>query len=453
MLRTKGQIARAERNRSQQVTTFRMRSTTYLPVDRHLPDGTLECWPAGSGRASAGLEGVTPVITGDAKCPAVVTDCRLCGRPILDAWAERAIPRRFCRECRAASRPSRDRASGLPASEQDRDFHATLRQLMALEGYTIRGLARHVTERIGVPLNAATLGAWHNGLSLPADPLDSAALRALELALELELGDLALLFPPPEPATQRTSRRQLPEPSRPLTDYAGVGQTDPGTLQEAAARLQAAVRTVTGCQRVIVVELDSHHHVGVDRRPQYSETTLTVRAMHDLVDCYWFVHAFTEDGTATVHDMENCQVVRRLAEHPQLSAVELVFPRSLSRGDYHTFKFRVDYRYRDNGHGPRDEPPFFARAIPSPLETANLHVSFDVPPLNLYECRWHLQHIQPAQAIDRRPLQAGTEQARLRLTHPVPAAYGWIWNWPPPETLDSIEQSGPVVSPGSQLDG
>src|SRR5215475_6418589 len=343
----------------------------YLPhtcVERRLLGGALECWPS-PGVGPAGLaQGVTFVIASYAD-----TDCRLCGNPIRDEWGERAIPRRFCHGCREASRPHSDGTSGLLASEKDHDFHATVRQLMAVQGYTIRGLARHVTEHIGVPLNAATLGAWHNGLSLPADPLDSAALRALELALELELGDLALLFPPPEPATQRTSRRQLPAPPRPLTDYAGAGSTDPGTLQEAHARLEAAVRIVTGCQRVIVVELDSHHHVGADRRPQYSETKLTVRAMHDLVDCYWFVHAFTDDGAATVHALENCQVVRRLAEHPQLGAVELVFPSALSRGDYHSFGFRVDYSYHD-GRRLQDESPFYARAIQIPLETAKLRI-------------------------------------------------------------------------------
>jgi hypothetical protein len=383
------------------------------------------------------------VTEGSAALQPVVGVCRACGQPIEIDWEYREWPRHLCSDCRADSlrlpmAHSLGRSEGLPD---------VLRRLMTFQGHTIRGLARYITAVLGVPVSATTIGAWQSGRSLPTDPLDSAALRALELALDLELGDLALLFPPREPATQRTSQRPWPTPVRPLTDYAAAGSR--GTdLQQTFTELQAAVRAVTGSQRVIVVELDSHHHVGTDRRRKYSRTKLTVRAMHDLVDCYWFLHAFTCNGTATVRPLDNCQAVRDLREGP-LNAVELVFPKTLSRGDYHTFAFAVDYEYDDDDREPRDEPPFFARAIPIPLETAGLHVSFDAPPQDPDECQWDLHDIDPARPIARRRLRHGIQKASQYLKAPKPAAYGWTWTWPP-ETLDNVEkpdQSSMVATP------
>lgn len=359
----------------------------------------------------------------------VVGRCRVCGKPIAREPEQRGRPRLYCSAaCRAKGRQLPMETAAVRRKSGGNDFAAVLREGVSRHGHSLRVLARLVEER-GGQISAAGLGAWLNGTSTPADPVESSTLRALELVLGLQLGDLALAFPVSEEATMRTSERRLPDRPEPLTRYAGGGSTDLDDLLEAAARLQEAVLAVTGSQRVIVTSLRSHYHIGVDRLPVRSETTLTVRAMHDLVDCYWFLHAFTGTGSTSVEAVAGCERRRCLSELRDLNAVELVF-QPLSRGQLHTFTFAVNYHYGDDPAAV-DEPPFFARAIPNPIRAAELRVSFDVPPTRLYECRWALGHIQPADPVAEREL--GPDSAvSVELREPRPGAYGWRWLWSDP---------------------
>jgi hypothetical protein len=358
---------------------------------------------------------MSTVINGDRRTVSGTGGCRLCGNPVTPG--ERGRPSVFCDSCRKTGGRTR---AGSPARGDTARFSRALRDGMKEHGFTLRSLARYTSE-LGAPVSLSALAKWVDGRSAPADPLDSPPLRALELAFERDIGDLSLLFEPSKPATERTSQRIA---QRPLTEFAGGLTNDSDGLHAAADELQDWIRSVTGPQRVLVQKVGTETTIDVHRRLRSTTSTLTVRAMHDLVDCYFFMHAFTAGAMPEVVAEKGCEVSpRKPSNHPQLKAVELIFPEPLDRGDKHSFSFTVHYPETD------DEPTFYARAFPSPLAEVALGISFAVAPQQLNECRWALGSTGSGKEIESRTLPPGSREAAITLSPPRPAGLGWTWTW------------------------
>jgi hypothetical protein len=338
--------------------------------------------------------------------------CRGCGDPLPEVGYGR--PRVFCIGCREKGvRGPRDETVGGDAARLSRELHAGMHE----HGFGLRSLAREA-RRLGAPISVSALSDWVRGTSVPADPLDSPPLRALELALEKQTGDLSLVFTPPEPPPESPSKRA----ARPLTDYV-CPSAEPESLSAASEQLQDLIKKFTGSQRVLVVEITTECRIDADHRFTSATHTLEVRAMNEDADNYWHRHAFTAAGKPTITANDGCSVARQRSNNDGIEAIELVFPAPLKRGDRHRFSFTVDYP------NERNEATFYARAFHSPLAGATLKISFEAPPRELFECRWSLETIQPGDEVESTELDASWGRAVLSLRPPLVGARGWRWSW------------------------
>ena len=341
--------------------------------------------------------------------------CRVCGKPLTQP--DRGRPPVLCDTCRKGVK----RASVGAATGDAGRFSQALRHGMQQHGFTLRALARHVGE-LGGSISPGALGRWVDGRSVPSDPLDSQSMRALELLFERQIGDLSLIFEPTEPAVEPTSERVAQQP---LTEFAGGPADDLEALHAAARALQEWIRKVTGPQRVLVQKVGTETAIDTNRRLKSTTSFLTVRAMHDLVDCYFFPHAYTAGPMPKVEAREGCEVSpRELRNHPQVEAVELIFPKALERGETHTFSFTVHYP-----EGEDEEETYYGRAFPSLLAEVSLKISFEIPPQRLRACRWPLGSTGSGPEIESRELPPGTREAEITLSPAPLAGLGWSWRW------------------------
>lgn len=338
--------------------------------------------------------------------------CRGCGKPLPDRSHGR--PPVFCVNCtkNGIRSPLDDSVDG-DAARLSRALHEGMDE----HGFSLRGLAREAG-RLGAPISVSALADWVRGASVPADPLDSPPLRAVELALERETGDLSLMFAPSEQPIEPPSRRT----ARPLTDYVGPS-AEPESLSAASEALQDLIKKYTGAQRVLVVEIQTECRIDAQHRFASATHTLDVRAMNDYGDNYWHRHAFTADGKPEVEAGEGCSVARQRSNNDGIEAVELVFPAPLKRGQRHTFSFTV--KYPDE----RNEATYYARAFHSPLAAATLKLYFEVPPRELFECRWDLKAIQEGEEVERTAVAPGVGPIVLSVLPPLVGARGWRWSW------------------------
>jgi hypothetical protein len=227
-----------------------------------------------------------------------------------------------------------------------------------------------------------------------------------------------LLFDPTDTSDDPPSQRT----ARPLTDYVGP-PTGHESLTAAAEVLQNLIKKITGSQRVMVVEVTTECHIDAKHHFASATHTLVVRAMNNDADNYWHRHAFTATGKSHVTADFGCSVARQRSKNDGIEAVELVFPTLLERGQRHRFSFTVHYPWEGN------EATYYARAFHSPLAAATLKLSFEVPPRELYECRWDLEAIEEDHELESRPLDPRPGRAELPIKPPLVGARGWRWSW------------------------
>jgi hypothetical protein len=338
--------------------------------------------------------------------------CRGCGKTLPDTGHGR--PPVFCVNCRRNGvRGPVDESVDGDAARLSRALHRAMDE----HGFGLRSLAREAG-RLGAPISVSALADWVHGTSVPADPLDSPPLRAIELALEKETGDLSLVFTPPAPPAEPPSQRT----ARPLTDYVGPS-AEPDSLTAASEDLQELIKRFTGSQRVVVVETTTECRIDARRQFATATHTLVVRAMNDYADNYWHRHAFTAAGKPEIVAGEGCSVARQRSNNDGIEAVELVFPAPLKRGERHLFSFTVKYP------SERNEATYYARAFHSPIAAATLRIFFEIPPRELSECRWDLTMIQEGAETERAALNPTAGYAALSVEPPLVGARGWRWSW------------------------
>jgi hypothetical protein len=347
-----------------------------------------------------------------------------------DGRRRRGRPRVFCSErCRLGDRRARAAVDPALRREQVDAFAGSVRAAIEARGLSLRGLERLLLNSYGGPLasSVATLSAWQTGASAPPRTLTGRSrVLALERCLGLPAGDLALLMP---------GGAVVPAPRPPAR---------PEGLAGRRSRLEHLVTGRTGLQQVLPVSLTKDHRLGASRRPLCTRITLEVRAVHDGVDRYWFVHATDVRLDPTVVDTTGCQSGERVPEPPgpppvpaelRLTALELVFDRPLARGERHSFSFLIQY---DTDHALPRTLPLFRHVAVQPCERIDLRVSFDrrSVPEEVRQCRWRLRDMAETW-IRTRP---GCLCYQLVVTDPAPGGYGWRWLWGP--TLDSVAGIG-----------
>lgn len=344
----------------------------------------------------------------------------------------RGRPRVFCSErCRLGDRRARTAVDPAERREQIAAFATAVRAGIARRGLSLRDLeAVLVAEYGALASSVATLSAWQTGASSPPrTPTGRSRVLALERCLGQPAGDLALLIP---------GGAAVPPP-RPPARLDGLACRH--------ARLKHLVTDLAGPQQLLPVALTKDYRLGASRRPLCARITMRVRAAHDGVDRYWFLDASDARLHPTVVEATGCGMGRYVTEpeapapvpaDQRLVAAELLFDRTLARGEHHEFSFLV--QYDAELAAPRMAEPLFRHVQVQPCERLDLTVSFDRRsiPAEVLACRWRQRDLIE---VWRQPkTRPGCLAYQLVITDPVPGGYGWRWGWAP--ALDSVAGVG-----------
>lgn len=162
-------------------------------------------------------------------------------------------------------------------------------------------------------------------------------------------------------------------------------------------QFQQVINRLSGPQRTIPVATEKKYVLGWDYRPVTTVITPRLRAAHDHVDRYWFLHAPTAQAHPTVTDIAGCTVGRVVHEDDMLRstgpaadggyklvAVELLFDRVLTRGEPYEFTFSIGYAATAV---PAED--LFRHIQVQPCESLDLQLQFQAQhPEQLQQARW-----------------------------------------------------------------
>jgi hypothetical protein len=307
-------------------------------------------------------------------------------------------------------------------------FAAETRRAIAAKGLPLRQVEGGL-DAYGPDFRSAigTLSAWQSGATAPPNT-ESGINRvlALERCLDVPAGDLAILIP-----------GDLAAPvTRPLTQIGVHNRPARATLSERHKQFQHIVNRLSGSQRTIPVRTTKKYVLGWEYRPVQTVINHHLRAAHDVVDRYWFLHAPTAEAHPTVVEISGCTVGRVIHEAQvlrptsgptagdggyRLVAVELLFDKVLNRGEPYEFSFSIGY----SGTDTRQDDLFRHIQI-QPLEALDLRLECqDHKPGQLQECRWTSGDLQLVGQLPLKPDPRGRYRQLIR--NPIPAAYGWTW--------------------------
>lgn len=329
-----------------------------------------------------------------------------------------------------ASAPTGIQTTGtVGLSDRDREvklFAEEVRRAITKKRYSLRTLET-MLEAYGADLRSSigTLSAWQSGATTP--PCTESGLNrvlAFERCVDVPAGDLAILVP----------GDLTPAVSRPLTQIGVHNRPARATLSQRHRQFQQIVNRLSGSQRTIPVATEKTYVLGWKYRPVQTVITPRLRAAHDLVDRYWFLHAPAADAHPTVVAVAGCTVGRVVHEDQvmrsatssgdggyKLVAVELLFDKVLTRGEPYQFTFSIGYAGTDT---PRDD--LFRHIQVQPCESLDLRLEFqEDKPDHIQRCRWTSHDLQ---LIDKHPISPD-EHGKFAwpVLNPVPGAYGWTW--------------------------
>ena len=308
-------------------------------------------------------------------------------------------------------------------------FAPAVKKAIAKKGCSLRELDAMLMQYGQLRSGPATISGWQNGINAPsANESGLNRVLALERCLDVPAGDLAMLIP----------GGVLPSVSRPLSQLAGQAPAITAPLGERHKHMQGVVNRLSGPQLTIPVETRKTYTVGHLFRPVQTLITPVVRAAHDHVDRYWFLHAPGSSLHPTVTAVTGCTVGRVLTQGDEatsrdpggtawLVAVELLFDKLLRRGDYYTFTFSIGYASDTVVAGTPETS--FRHVQCQPCERLDLSLEFQGhSPVSVDECDWDssreftLTHSRPAAAN-------GIGRYHRPIKDPALAGFGWSWDW------------------------
>jgi hypothetical protein len=337
-----------------------------------------------------------------------------CGNP-LPPQTGPGRPRRFCSELcrRSSSREVRTGVRGVSRESQARKstpFGDAIRAAIDQAGLSLGEISEIAATFDRVELPPATVSNWQNGRTPLPGPDRDRKIHALERILGLSRGELLLLL------AQVAPNRAPAAPQQPLRP--------PAAPHHQLVALRESVGRLGGVDGYVTTVVKERFVVARDHRHLYRLVQQTIRATSDFTDCYWlFASAEDEDAEVKVRPVPPCRVGRRV-QHGPLIAAELLFDKTLRRGETHTFEFRLDCQ-----QVPHPQP--FVRRWTSPpgqpcLDSLELAVRFEAAPRQVWECEWPTEHGDP---IDLRLAPLNGDTVHLTRTHPVPGLVGLRWSW------------------------
>jgi hypothetical protein len=332
--------------------------------------------------------------------------------------------------CRSRARRRRDRASvaehGLPP------FAVELAKAVRASGGPLQRVA-DALRMAGFEITSATLSNWQTGRHLPRDtPRDRRLVLTLERALGLEPGELLMAL-----AQTRTSACEPAAAKRFLTVPAGKQSH---RLPARKARLERRIFGRRGGassrQLLLLTRNRERFVVGEDGRPAHSRISMEFRALESGVDSYWYVRTVAAGAAIEVRPVAGCRCGASLDDRRQyprereyLVATELLFDEPLQRGQVARIGYTVVHNYSDPRRpGPETE---FGWLVPSPAtREVELLIEFhpDALPWRLNRCTFQPTEDGYEPELDGPMRLRRTD--RVRLTDPVRAGYGWVWEWP-----------------------
>ncbi|MEU5694053.1 hypothetical protein [Actinosynnema sp. NPDC020468] len=212
------------------------------------------------------------------------------------------------------------RSGPVPADRRDDPFAVALRAAIRARGL---GLDR-IQQRLrgsGAAVSVATLSYWQSGRRRPERPDSLAALKHLEVVLEVPPGSLTALLGAPRP---RGRVRQV-EPVPPLERMWSSADRVASLLAGVDVRSDDAL---TRINLHVVVE------IAPDRGLRRITTRQVLRAEQDGPDRWISVHDMAASGAPTpeVIPLQSCDL-GRVIRQPGVVAAELLFDRALARGE------------------------------------------------------------------------------------------------------------------------
>lgn len=305
-------------------------------------------------------------------------------------------------------------------------FHRALQHALRARRIPLQALCRELAER-GTPVADATVSAWARGVNRPERPASLAALGNLEAVLGLPPSALSGLLG----ARRRRGRRA----SRPTPEAVPTPALVCDSL--AMSRLLARIDRPSA-DSYAVESLHEFHEIGPQRRPVRHTTRHVIRATGAELDRYWYIFALNDTrrpaapvaapAPAPAADLVSpgigCHVGRVVAEPPDLVAVELLFGRTVARGQTHLFEYATTLHY--------EEPPApeFSRGLPRPARELLIDVGFHpaARPARVWAARWIPGRADTAEEdLELRP------DGHVHVLYHRPAAgrYTVGWSWPP----------------------
>ncbi|GAA1388115.1 hypothetical protein [Luteococcus peritonei] len=234
------------------------------------------------------------------------------------------------------------------------EFAQVLTRAVQHRNLTLERLSSRLKAQ-GTPVSIATLSYWQSGRSLPTRARSLKALEHLETILEVRPGHLVSALP------GDSFRRWDPKGVLPLQEKVQL------ILDDMGLDLNRHMRTL---------QLHDSLHLNADRTLQVQTSRHLVRAEDDeLVHVPAVFSQFDpDDGTPLLSSGHGCVIGQmKVVEEDQLVAGELVFPRSLNRGDLHLYEYQVLWQYDRPGDSA-------ARSLPAAAEFLVLDARFDGEP-------------------------------------------------------------------------
>lgn len=268
-------------------------------------------------------------------------------------------------------------------------FSEALRTSIARSGLSLDRLQARLQAN-GIPVSITALSYWQSGKRQPERQSSLSAVRVLEEVLGLRPGELLSLLPPPRPRGPARPRRTEPvnfpvEALKALLEKVGA----PHALEQQ--------------HRLNLASLHDRCEIAADGGQRCTTARTVFQATADGQDRWLLVydHGGAEAGPPQLHALRNCRP-GRVEVDPEhgLTAAELLFDRTLARGDTHLIEYTLT-----NGGPPY--PPCantYYREFRRPVREYLLEISFDAAP---GRC-WQYTRTGTQDEEERKPLQLDT---------------------------------------------
>ncbi|MFC6885618.1 MULTISPECIES: helix-turn-helix domain-containing protein [Actinomadura] len=290
-------------------------------------------------------------------------------------------------------------------------FDEALRGAIRARGLSLERLHARLADR-GIRVSLASLSNWQRGRCRPERSQSLHAVRALEQILNVPQDSLVTRLGPPRPRGRWV--RHVPG-ALPYRDLCEVSGSVDRLLGQIAPPSDGQLEWLSCHERMFV---------GPDREERGIHTRLVLRARADGVDRHVAVHYNERGRLADLAQTAYCRVGRmRTDPGSGVSAAELLFERSLERGETYV----VEYEFGHEEHGPLSST--YRRWFRFPVREFVLQVHFDPAALPARCYRdWQPNVSTPASDVQELRL-TGWHTVHMADVDLRPGVHGIRWEW------------------------